>query len=151
MADQLSKIWIINNFNLYESREILGSFLKFSHVRNPGIAFGISVGEWGVFITILSIFATVFIGYVLWKERFQHSLVVIGLSCILGGAIGNLIDRSSIFFVSHYVGVVDFIDIGIGSIRWYTFNIADSAVTVGIILYLMHTLFTPKSMVISND
>ena len=147
MADQLSKIWIINNFNLFESREILGSFIKFSHVRNPGIAFGISIGEWGVVVTFLSLFATIFIGYVLWQERFEHPFIVIGLSLILGGAIGNLIDRSSIFFVSHYEGVVDFIDVGIGSIRWYTFNIADAAVTVGIILYLMYSLIISKSSV----
>ena len=149
--DQLSKTWIINNLNLFESREILSSFLKFSHVRNTGIAFGISIGEWGIFITILSLFATVFIGYILWQERFSHSLVVIGLSLVLGGAIGNLIDRSAIFLVSHYKGVVDFIDVGIGSVRWYTFNIADAAVTVGMILYLMHSLISSKSVVISND
>ena len=63
---------------------------------------------------------------------------------ILGGAIGNLIDRSTIFFTEHYQGVVDFIDVGIGVNRWYTFNIADSAVTLGIILYFLHTLFTYK-------
>ena len=88
--------------------------------------------------------ATLFIIYLHWKERFNHPLIVIGLSLILGGAIGNLIDRSAIFFSKHYEGVVDFIDVGIGASRWYTFNIADSAVTVGILLYLVHTLFTHK-------
>ena len=61
LADQLSKIWIKNNFSIWESREILGSFVKFSHVKNPGIAFGISVGEWGILITFLSFIATLFI------------------------------------------------------------------------------------------
>ena len=59
---------------------------------------------------------------------------------ILGGAVGNLIDRSYIFFVENYLGVVDFIDIGYKNYRWYTFNIADSAVTLGIILYLIYSL-----------
>ena len=145
LADQLSKIWIKNNLILWESREILGSFIKFSHVKNPGMAFGISVGEFGIVITILSFAATLFIAYFHWQERFNHPLIVIGLALILGGAIGNLIDRSSIFFIEHYKGVVDFIDVGIGTSRWYTFNIADSAVTVGIVLYLMNAFFINKS------
>ena len=144
MIDQISKVWIKNNLNLWESREILGSFIKFSHVKNPGLAFGISVGEWGVFVTVLSLLATLFIAYFHWQERFNHPLIVTSLSLILGGAIGNLIDRSTIFFTENYEGVVDFIDVGFGASRWYTFNIADSAVTVGIILYLLNTLLTNK-------
>ena len=93
-------------------------------------------------ITILSFAATLLIAYFHWQERFNNPLIVAGLALILGGAIGNLIDRSSIFFVEHYEGVVDFIDVGIGTFRWYTFNIADTAVTVGIILYFLPTLFT---------
>jgi signal peptidase II len=95
-------------------------------------------------VAILSIIATIFIAYLHWQERNNHPLIVIGLGLILGGAIGNLIDRSSVFFTQHYTGVVDFIDIGTAGFRWYTFNIADSAVTIGIILYLMHSLFTNK-------
>ena len=144
MIDQIYKVWIKNNLNLWESREILGSFIKFSHVKNPGLAFGISVGEWGVFVTVLSLLATLFIAYFHWQERFNHPLIVTSLSLILGGAIGNLIDRSTIFFTENYEGVVDFIDVGFGASRWYTFNIADSAVTVGIILYLLNTLLTNK-------
>ena len=150
IADQLSKIWIKNNFSLFESREILGSFVKFSHVKNPGIAFGFSVGEFGIVFTILSIAATLFIAYFHLQERFYHPLIVTRLALILGGAIGNLIDRSAIFFSEHYQGVVDFIDVGIGANRWYIFNIADSAVTVGILLYLVHTFFTHKPKLIEQ-
>ena len=150
LADQLSKIWIKNHFSLWESREILGTFIKFSHVKNPGIAFGLSVGDLGILVTILSFVATLFIAYFHWKERFNHPLIVMGLALILGGAIGNLIDRCTIFFVEHYEGVVDFIDVGIGTSRWYTFNIADSAVTVGIILYLLHALFIHKPELIEH-
>ena len=150
LADQLSKIWIKNHFSLWESREILGTFIKFSHVKNPGIAFGLSVGEFGILVTILSVAATVYIAYYHWQERFNHPLIVIGLALILGGAIGNLIDRSTIFFSEHYEGVVDFIDVGIGTSRWYTFNIADSAITVGIVLYLLHSLFMHKPELIEQ-
>ena len=150
LVDQLSKIWIKNNFSLWESREILGSFIKFSHVKNQGIAFGISVGELGIVVTILSFIATLLVAYVHWQERFNHPLIVIGLALILGGAIGNFIDRSTIFFSEHYEGVVDFIDVGIGTSRWYTFNIADSAITVGIVLYLLHSLFMYKPELIEQ-
>ena len=144
LADQLSKNWITKNFSLWESREILGSFIKFSYVKNPGIAFGIPIGDLGVIVTLLSFGATLFIAYYHWQERFNHPLIVTGFSLILGGAIGNLIDRSTILYTEYYEGVVDFIDVGIGTSRWYIFNIADSAVTVGIMLYILHTLLLRK-------
>jgi signal peptidase II len=144
LIDQASKLWIINNLPHWESWNIIGSFVRFTHVKNPGIAFGISVGDFTMIVAVLSIVATFFIAYMHWQERKNHPLIVIGLGLILGGAIGNLIDRSSIFFSKHYEGVVDFIDIGTANFRWYTFNVADSAVTIGIIFYLIHSLFTNK-------
>ena len=144
LIDQTTKMWIKQNYSLWETREIIGSFLRFSYVKNPGIAFGIPVGDLSMLVTILSGVATLFIGYLHWQERYNHPLIVNGLGLILGGAIGNLIDRSRIFFVESYEGVVDFIDVGITSFRWYTFNIADSAVTIGVILYLLHSLFLKK-------
>ena len=149
--DQLSKLWIKNNLPHWETWNILGSFLRFTHVKNPGIAFGISVGEFSIIVVFLSIIATLFIAYLHWQERNNHPLISIGLGLILGGAIGNLIDRSSIFFVQNYEGVIDFIDIGFSSFRWYTFNIADSAVTIGIILYLMHSFFTTKPELLERN
>ena len=149
--DQLSKLWIKNNLPHWETWDILGSFLRFTHVKNPGIAFGISVGEFSIIVVFLSIIATLFIAYLHWQERNNHPLISIGLGLILGGAIGNLIDRSSIFFVQNYEGVIDFIDIGSSSFRWYTFNIADSAVTIGIIFYLMHSFFTTKPELLERN
>ena len=58
--------------------------------------------------------------------------------------------RSSIFFMEHYTGVVDFIDVGIGKSRWYTFNIADSAVTIGIALYILHSIIDKSKVVEGN-
>ena len=111
--------------------------MRFTHVRNPGIAFGISVGDYLIYLAVVSLLATIFIGYLHWKEKNSHILVKTSLGLILGGAIGNLIDRSNIFFINDYIGVVDFIDIGYFGYRWFTFNIADSAVTIGIILYII--------------
>ncbi len=149
--DQFSKLWIKNNLPHWETWNILGSFLRFTHVKNPGIAFGISVGQFSIIVVFLSIIATLFIAYLHWQERNNHPLISIGLGLILGGAIGNLIDRSSIFFVQNYEGVIDFIDIGSSSFRWYTFNIADSAVTIGMIFYLMHSFFTTKPELLERN
>jgi len=110
IIDQASKLWVKNNLPQWESWNILGSFLRFTHVKNPGIAFGIPVGNFTMIVAILSIIATIFIAYLHWQERNNHPLIVIGLGLILGGAIGNLIDRSSVFFTQHYTGVIDFID-----------------------------------------
>ena len=118
--------------------------MRFTHVKNPGMAFGIGVGDYKIIVIYLSIAATILIAYLHWKERNNHPMIVYGLSLILGGAIGNLIDRSNIFFSATYGGVVDFIDVGTNGFRWYTFNIADSAVTIGIILYLLHSFFIIK-------
>ena len=149
--DQMSKMWVKENLALWETWDILGSFLRFSHVKNPGIAFGIPVGDFSMLVALLSFAATILIGYLHWKERNNHPLIVNGLGLILGGAIGNLIDRSYIFFSKTYEGVVDFIDVGAGSFRWYTFNIADSAVTVGVILYLLHSFFMIKPELIERN
>ena len=137
-------MWIKRNLEIWESWDILGSFLRFTYVNNPGIAFGIGVGDYKILVTLLSIAATIFIAYIHWQERNNHPMLVNSLSLVLGGAIGNLIDRSYVFFSGTYNGVVDFIDVGVGGFRWYTFNIADSAVTVGVLLYLLHSLFIVK-------
>ena len=150
--DQSTKMWITNNLGILESFDILGSFLRFTHVKNPGIAFGISVGGYTMLVTCLSIVATFFIMYLHWQERKNHPIIVNSLALILGGAIGNLIDRSYVFISDPYSGVVDFIDVGVGGLRWYTFNIADSAVTIGVLLYLLYSLLMIKpELVEQND
>ena len=138
--DQLSKKWIDINMIQYESWDIIGSFLRFTYVKNPGIAFGISIGGYTILLVILSIFATIFVAYVHWSERKNHPLISNGLALILGGAIGNLIDRLSVLYVDKYEGVIDFIDVGTMTYRWYTFNLADTAVTIGMALYILHSI-----------
>ncbi len=142
--DQLTKYWVQNNFQLWESQNIFGTLLRFSYVRNTGIAFGISVGDFGLAVFFLSLLATGFIAWLAWTDRKNHPLISSGLALILGGAVGNLIDRSTILYTEPYRGVVDFIDVGWGSFRWYTFNIADAAVTIGITLYLVYSILIRK-------
>ena len=158
LVDQLSKIWIKTNIAectiipCSEEKQILWSFIKFTHVKNKGMAFGIDVGELGWLVTVLSFAATIFIVYIHWQERFNHPLIVTGLTLILGGAIGNLIDRSAIFWQGrNYEGVVDFLNIGVGAHRWYFFNVADAAVTIGIILCIIHEILIHKAKLVKNN
>lgn len=145
ISDQLSKKWIDINMIQYESWNIIGSFLRFTYVKNPGIAFGISIGGYTLLLVLLSIFATIFVAYVHWTERKNHPLISNGLALILGGAIGNLIDRLSVLYVDKYEGVIDFIDIGTSTYRWYTFNLADTAVTIGMTLYILHSILVSNA------
>jgi signal peptidase II len=151
VLDQLSKIWIKNNFVLYESRNIIGDFLRFSFVENPGIAFGIRLGNMKILVTIISIAIASYLAFSLYNSKQFVYIEKLSLSLILGGAIGNLIDRVLIYIPnSTYSGVVDFIDVGIVGHRWYIFNIADSAVTVGIILYLGYSTFFEDKQIMSD-
>tara|TARA_Y100001970_G_C13962364_1_gene713825 strand:+ start:205 stop:672 length:468 start_codon:yes stop_codon:yes gene_type:complete len=138
--DQFSKIWIKSNLHLYESIPILGTFIKFTFVENPGIAFGISVGNFSKVILVISLIVIVFIIKEIINNKELYSSI--GLAMIVGGAIGNLIDRILVQIPeSNYRGVVDFIDIGTLTFRWYTFNIADSFVCIGMFWYLLLSKF----------
>ena len=87
----------------------------------------------------MTILLTGFIIGFLWKEREGHPLVKYGLALILSGAVGNLIDRLL------YGKVVDFLDLMIGDFHWYIFNVADSSVTIGMVLFIMHSIIYESS------
>ena len=145
-VDQFSKYWVKSNLLLNSPVNILGNLLRFTYVENPGIAFGIRVGEYLPIITLMTVLAIFVIIYYLYTERHSGIILRIGLVLILGGAIGNLIDRTlMIFSPDSFLGVVDFIDVGFGQLRWYVFNVADAAVTVGIIFYLGHLLLKGRA------
>jgi len=126
--DRFSKNWIVNSYYYGESESIMGNFLRFTYIRNPNGVFGIPIGGRNVSLA-LTIIAFLLVIYLFITSH--HTLFSLSLSFIIGGAIGNLWDR----FV--YKEVVDFIDMGIGHYRWFTFNIADSFVVIGIILALI--------------
>lgn len=115
---------------MYTPHEIIGDYLRFTLVYNPGAAFGIHVGEFSRwFFLTLTVVALVilFRMYRATPERAIPRVLALGL--VSAGAMGNLIDR-----IRSDKGVVDFIDVGIGVHRWPTFNIADMAVSTGAIL-----------------
>ncbi len=128
--DQVTKYLIVNALSQYDSIEIF-PFLHIVNVRNTGAAFGSFKSLGSSFFIIVAVAAIIFVVSLLIKRTYN----TFGLCLILGGAVGNLIDRVL------YGQVVDFIDFFIGSYHWPAFNVADSALTVGIIIILATSVF----------
>ncbi len=139
VLDQVSKLSVRYFFEYGKSHNLLGDLLRLTYIENPGMAFGIQVGG-QMFFTLFAAIATVVVFIYILKAREERTPLRFALALILGGAIGNLIDR----FL--YGKVIDFIDIGLGNTRWYIFNIADSAVTIGMVILAALVLFdkSPK-------
>ncbi|MFB0516703.1 MAG: signal peptidase II [Candidatus Neomarinimicrobiota bacterium] len=135
VLDQITKYLVRHNLDLHSTVQILGDFFRLTYVENSGIAFGIKVGGALPLFTIFSILATILILYYFFRERTNHVLIRLSLSLVLGGAVGNLIDRIV------FGRVADFLDFGVGQYRFFVFNVADSAVTIGVILFLLLTTF----------
>tara|TARA_X000001036_G_scaffold36806_1_gene29841 strand:+ start:39 stop:512 length:474 start_codon:yes stop_codon:yes gene_type:complete len=131
--DQWSKWAIKTSFQLYESKPVIQDIFHFTYVTNDGMAFGLSFPGGKHILLVMTILLTGFIVGFLWKEKDGHPLVKYGLALILSGAIGNLIDRLL------YGKVVDFLDVMVGNFHWYIFNVADSAVTIGMVLFIIHS------------
>lgn len=141
--DQWSKWAIKTSFNLYQSKPVIQDLLHFTYVTNDGMAFGLSFPGGKHVLLIMTILLTGFIVGFLWKEKNGHPLIKYGLALILSGAIGNLIDRLL------YGKVVDFLDLMIGNFHWYIFNVADSSVTIGMILFIIHSIYVDQKK--TND
>ncbi|MFL5562176.1 MAG: signal peptidase II [Gemmatimonadaceae bacterium] len=133
VADFVTKRMAIADLGYGISRDIIGDWLRFTLVFNKGAAFGTTVGDssrW-IFTALAAV-----ILFVLIRMAHQASpaerwkLLALGLVC--GGALGNLVDR-----LRWSDGVVDFVDVGIGEHRFWVFNVADSAVTVGAVLLVL--------------
>ena len=109
------------------------------------MAFGLSFPGGKLLLLIMTIVLTFFIVGLLFKEKNGHVIIRYGLAFILGGAIGNLIDRLL------YGKVVDFIDVMFGNFNWYIFNVADSAVTIGMFMFILHSVFIENSATKVHD
>ena len=117
VVDQLSKFCVFKWLSPLQSVRVIGDFMKITLIQNPGGIFGLQLKIPFIPITI---FAICIICMILYRSSTS------ALSIILGGAIGNLVDRI------RFGAVIDFLDFGMGSLRWPVFNIADAAVTIGI-------------------
>lgn len=129
IADQITKHLVRVYIKSYEVVNIL-PFLQIVHIRNEGAAFGLFKGFGNITFIIISIIAIIVVIYLLFRDKRDR----INLSLILGGATGNLIDRII------YGNVTDFIDLYAGRFHWPAFNIADSALTIGISLMFFNHL-----------
>lgn len=160
IADQITKFMIkglevpslgisLKGMQLGSSIPVLGDFLRITFIENPGMAFGIEIGG-KIFLTLFSIVASIGILFYLYLMRKENLTFRLSLAFILGGAVGNLIDR--VFYgVLYGEGtlfhgkVVDFIDIDFFNIelwgfhlsRFWVFNIADASVTIGVLIMLL--------------
>ena len=129
ILDQLSKFLVVSTIQLYETIPVINGFFNLVHIRNRGIAFGLMNRPGGNLIFTFLITSTIgaIVLLVLWFLRLKNENIgiILGLSLILGGAVGNLIDRLRLR------EVIDFLDFYIGPYHWPAFNVADSAITVG--------------------
>jgi len=140
VLDQITKIWVTLIFSYGDSRPVT-SFFNLVLAHNTGAAFSLlaEAGGWQrVFFTAIAVIASVVIVWLLRKHRGQF-LFSLALSLVLGGALGNLIDRVRFGYV------VDFLDFYYGNYHWPAFNVADSAITGGVILLVLDSLRKPAA------
>jgi len=143
VIDRVTKAWVSENIPLGTARPVIGDYVRIVHAQNTGAAFGL-LPERTTLLSVLSVVAVLAIVYYYRQIASNSSLVSATLGMQLGGAFGNLLDR----IMQGYV--VDFVDVGIGDVRFWAFNVADSSIVVGIILvtlalwYEEHRAATPK-------
>ena len=136
ILDHLTKFLVERSFRLGESVTLVDGFLWLTYVRNPGVGFGLFGDlewKWRAPFFILTALGAAWVLTRIYRDIGSRLPVRVAMGLIAGGAVGNMIDRI------RYRMVVDFIDMGVGSLRWPTYNAADSCITVGtcILLYVM--------------
>jgi len=141
--DQIVKVIVLDRLLIGVPVPIIDGFLSFTLVMNPGLAFGLLGGlptAWRWLVALLSIAALLILARVAVRvlaEGGRVDTVAIGL--VFGGAVGNLIDRA------RFGAVVDFVDVYFRGFHWWAFNVADSAITVGVALLALRLLVRPSS------
>jgi signal peptidase II len=138
IADQITKQIVDRAMPLYHSIPVIDGFFNLTYIRNTGAAFGIFSGSAAAFrLPFLIIFSLIAIGFIVTMlrrlKRDQTGLIT-ALSFILGGAIGNLIDRIV------YGEVIDFLDLYWGRYHWPAFNLADSFITIGVVITIYYLI-----------
>ena len=132
IADQVLKSYIVSNFKIGEEKTVIPGILSFTYLQNDGAAWNIFSGQIVLFY-LISIAAIAVVIYYLFNPRYKNGLFDTGLALVLGGIIGNFIDRLHLKYVIDLLQL-DFINFNI-------FNVADSAITIGIILVFIYLIF----------
>jgi signal peptidase II len=142
ILDQISKVHIMQTMRLHESIPVIPSFFSLTYIRNPGAAFGLlassSNGFRLLFFGFTSLFALVLLGTIFFRLRQDDLVGQLSIAAILGGAVGNLLDRL------RYGEVIDFLDFYIDIYHWPAFNVADAAISVGVCFLIVHFAFEKK-------
>lgn len=139
-VDRGSKV-VVDGMDLAAPYQLIGSYLQIIRGENRGGLFGMVQGS-APLLALLSV--GVILALVIYHERERLprvSPLTVGVGLLIGGAIGNLIDRVAFGYV------LDFIDVGVGSLRFWTFNIADAGISLGIVILLVDTLWRSRSTV----
>ena len=133
--DQLSKWWILTVVMQPPQRIPVTGFFDLVLVMNRGVSFGMLGGapEW-VAAALIVFAVALAVGLFIWMWRAENMLLALSLGLVIGGAIGNVIDRI------RFGAVVDFLDFYVGDYHWPAFNVADSAITVGVVLLILDSL-----------
>jgi signal peptidase II len=136
--DQATKFWIMQHFVLYESRVVIPDFFNLTFLTNNGAAFSILAGQPALWRQVFFVCAASAALVCIWIAQGSYGRrspwYTVALALIAGGAIGNMIDRLRLGYV------VDFLDVYIGSSHWPAFNVADSAICVGVLLFIVKNL-----------
>jgi len=129
VLDMVTKLIVQHSLRVYQQIEVIGDYVRLTYIENPGAAFGIHLGPYSrpIFL-MLSLVALAALAGMYWVTPARDRVRLAAIALICGGAVGNLVDR-----VRSSSGVVDFLDVGIGDLRWPVFNVADIAVTTGAI------------------
>jgi len=132
VVDQLSKAWLVGMLAPGERRSIIGDWVRIVHGQNNGAIFGLFRDQ----ALLFGLVSVGVVALIVWYHGSsgRNTLMSVALGLLLGGALGNMIDRFRLGYVT------DWVDIGIGDWRFYTFNVADSAVTVAVLLLLLIAL-----------
>ncbi len=134
--DQVTKEAIVEHFALHQSKEIIPGLFHLTYVRNTGAAFGILAGTetWRLYFFLFVGVVALISLFHFFYSNYRDPLVVVGTAMVCGGAAGNIADRIRFGYV------VDFLDFFIGRYHWPAFNVADSAITVGVFFLMLHFL-----------
>jgi signal peptidase II len=139
ILDQATKALILMHLPLGGSVPVIPGFFDLTHVHNPGGAFGflsaMSAEVRSLLFVAVSLLAVGLIVYFYWQTPPRQGVLAFGLALVFGGAVGNLVDRI------RFGIVVDFLDVYIRDLHWPAFNVADSAITVGVCIFAFHLLF----------
>ena len=140
LCDQFTKWWVVKNVLSAPSYYPVAPYINFVLVWNKGVTFGLLNRIDHHFMPYLLVLMALVVLVILgrWLFRSHSLLVVLALAAIIGGALGNIIDRV------RYGAVVDFIDIYYQNYHWYTFNLADAAIVCGVSLLMMDSLVRGK-------